>query len=175
MMLTNSSGSITDFRASRTVSSAIAMAFPLAAIILPRQGASLIVAKAHQNLLPHDLHIVGLSRLCGRHANRCARLHVEFGPMSRTSDRSVLWIKRPVAQWPPVMRTYVVERVIMPGRADQHHQPLANLNQQLARIGNFAHVRARTKVGHLIEMPLHPETKPQNKQTAAQERQSQFQ
>src|SRR3954452_19111357 len=99
-MLTKSSGSMTPFKASRTLSSAIAMALPLVAIILPRQGPRLIVGKPDQDLLAQKLHVVGLRCLRCRHRNSRTGLHVELGPMPRTGDCPLLWIKRPIAQWP---------------------------------------------------------------------------
>src|SRR4051812_24688500 len=117
-MLTNSSGSMTAFSASRTVSSAIAITLPFDAIILPGQGTRLIVRKPNQDLVARNLNLVGFRRLGRRHRHGRAGFNVEFRPMPRASDRSVLRIKRPVTQRPAVMCADVVERIEMARRTD---------------------------------------------------------
>src|SRR5436305_614982 len=147
-MFTNSSGSTTAFNASRTLSSAIGMLPPLDAIILAGQGPRLIVAKPYKYLLARHLNVVGFRRLRSRHHNSRAGLHVEFGSVAWAGDRPVFGIEWPIAQRSAIMCTHVVERVEMARCADQHHESLANLNEQLARIFNFARVGDKDKIGH---------------------------
>src|SRR3954454_21914223 len=149
MMLTNSSGSMTAFRASRTVSSAIGIILPLVAIILPGQGRRLIVAEPDQDLLADHLHFVRFGCFRSRHRESCAGLHVKLRPVARTSDCPLLRIERPITQRPAVMCTDIVERVPAPGGVNQDYQSLTNFDQQLAWIRHVTSFGYRNKVGHL--------------------------
>src|SRR4051812_35456791 len=149
MMLTNSSGSMTAFRASRTLCSAIAITLPLVAIILPRQGRRLIVAEPDQDLFADHLHVVRFGCLRCRHCESRAGLHVKLRPVARTSDCPLLRIERPVAQRAAIVSAYIIERVPVPGRVNQHYQSLTNFDQQLAWVWHVTSFGYRNKVGHL--------------------------
>src|SRR4051812_30924189 len=98
--------------------------------------ARLTVAQPNKNAISLNLNFMRPGRLRRRH-RRGAGFHIELGSMPGTFNRPVSHTKRPLAERPAVMRADVVQGVYMPGRTDQHHEPLADLDEQLARVGDL--------------------------------------
>ena len=57
-------------------------------------------------------------------------------------------VERPFAQRPAVVRADVVDGVERAADVKQHHQPLVDLDQRLAGIGNVGHFGDGDEVGH---------------------------
>ena len=95
----------------------------------------LVFAKPHEDLPAFDFHFVRPGRLGRRHRDGRAGADIELRPVPRTGDRLPRRIDRPFAERPAVVRANVVERVKMPGRMNEHHEPLADLDQQAAGVG----------------------------------------
>ena len=99
-----------------------------------------------QTSSPSTLHLVGRGIDGGGHRQRLAGADVELRPVPRAGDRVI--VERAFGERPAVVRADVVDAEELAADAEQHDDPIVDLEQHLAGIGEVGRFGNADEVGH---------------------------